>query len=305
LGGQEEIVAGLHRALMRSMQIGFAAAALLCAAAAANAQPAKLPMEPLRDVGQSVTGAFEGWLKNSDGSFSFLLGYYNRNLKEELDIPIGPQNKIEPGGPDQGQPTHFQPGRGWGVFMVTVPKDFGDSKLTWTLETNGQATEIPISLNPLWEISPFREEGIGNTPPVISFGAAGPSVQGPRPVSTSLTAVAGEPLALHISVMDDAKVAQGAMRPKTPPVTLTWTKFRGPGEVLFANAKPPVMETQSDHKLPGGFSGGATTTASFREPGDYILLVVANDWSGEGGRGFQCCWTNALVKVLVKARSGN
>src|SRR2546423_12857160 len=65
-----------------------------------------LPMEPAHDSGQSVTGAFEGWFKNPDGSFSLLLGYFNRNLKEELDIPIGAENRIEPGGPDRGQPTH-------------------------------------------------------------------------------------------------------------------------------------------------------------------------------------------------------
>jgi hypothetical protein len=28
--------------------------------------------------------------------------------------------------------------------------------------------------------------------------------------------------------------------------------------------------------------------------------VQANDISGEGGGGFQCCWTNAHVKVTVK-----
>src|SRR5271165_2409074 len=78
---------------------------------------AQLPLEPKHDSGQSVTAAFEGWYKNPDGSFSILLGYYNRNLKQELDIPVGPNNRIEasgpgaPGGPDQGQPTHFLPGR--------------------------------------------------------------------------------------------------------------------------------------------------------------------------------------------------
>ena len=48
------------------------------------------------------------------------------------------------------------------------------------------------------------------------------------------------------------------------------------------------------------FRGKATTTASFSEPGEYILRVVANDWSGDGGGGFQCCWTNAHVAVSVK-----
>jgi hypothetical protein len=28
--------------------------------------------------------------------------------------------------------------------------------------------------------------------------------------------------------------------------------------------------------------------------------VQANDSTGEGGGGFQCCWTNAHVKVTVK-----
>src|SRR5262245_58256671 len=76
----------------------------------------KLPLEPAHESGQSITGAFEGWFGNVDGSYSLLLGYYNRNTKQELDIPLGPYNRIEPGGPDQGQPTHFLTGRQWGVF---------------------------------------------------------------------------------------------------------------------------------------------------------------------------------------------
>jgi len=43
------------------------------------------------------------------------------------------------------------------------------------------------------------------------------------------------------------------------------------------------------------------TTATFTAPGDYILRAQANDVSGEGGGGFQCCWTNAHVKVTVAA----
>src|SRR5438874_12771456 len=92
-----------------------------------------VPMGPLHDSGQTVTPAFEGWFSNSDGTFSILFGYYNRNQKQELDIPVGPDNRIEPGGPDRGQPTHFLARRRWGGFTVTVPKDFGSSKITWTL----------------------------------------------------------------------------------------------------------------------------------------------------------------------------
>src|ERR1700681_3106890 len=79
------------------------------------------PQEPARDAGSSVTGAFEGWFKNPDGSFNLLLGYYNRNRKQEVDIPVGPNNQIQPGGPDRGQTTHFLPGRGWGRVAVKGP----------------------------------------------------------------------------------------------------------------------------------------------------------------------------------------
>src|SRR5579862_5215200 len=95
-----------------------------------------LPLEPPHEAGASVTGAFEGWFKNADGTFSLLLGYFNRNTKEEVDVPIGPDNRIEPGGPDYGQPTHFLLGRQWGMFTVKVPADFGSKKLTWTLVAN-------------------------------------------------------------------------------------------------------------------------------------------------------------------------
>src|SRR5581483_6601265 len=123
---------------------------------------------PFHNSGQSVTGAFEGWFANPDGTYSILLGYYNRNQQQELDIPVGAQNKIEPGGPDQGQPTHFLPGRQWGVFTVTVPKDFGDKKLTWTLVANGQTNSVPVDLKPLWEVEPFKD-ATGDTPPLLRF----------------------------------------------------------------------------------------------------------------------------------------
>ncbi|HZN44149.1 MAG TPA: hypothetical protein VFB56_02395, partial [Nitrospiraceae bacterium] len=59
----------------------------------------------IKETGQSVTGAYEGWYRNSDGTATMLVGYFNRNSKETFDIPLGPNNRIDPGGPDQGQPT--------------------------------------------------------------------------------------------------------------------------------------------------------------------------------------------------------
>ena len=84
-------------------------------------------------------------------------------------------------------------------------------------------------------------------------------------------------------------------------MTLTWQKFRGPGEVKFTGAQTRANAVPgSEIPVKQVFNGKGTTSATFSEPGEYILRVVANDWSGDGGRGFQCCWTNAQVKVTVK-----
>jgi hypothetical protein len=52
-------------------------------------------------------------------------------------------------------------------------------------------------------------------------------------------------------------------------------------------------------------SGKVTAKATFAAPGEYILRIQANDSSGEGGGGFQCCWTNVHVKVVVKPSTGD
>src|SRR5262249_53146354 len=62
-------------------------------------------------TGQSVSPAYEGWNYAPDGTIAMYFGYMNSNWLQEFDVPVGPENSIEPGGPDQGQPTHFYPRR--------------------------------------------------------------------------------------------------------------------------------------------------------------------------------------------------
>jgi hypothetical protein len=273
--------------------------ALLLISCAWLACAQSLPLEPRHDSGASITGAFEGWFQNTDGTYSLLLGYFNRNLKQELDIPIGPDNRIEPGGPDHGQPTHFLTGRQWGMFTIKVPADFGTNKFTWTIVANGQTMVIPASLKMDYEISPFEEAAVKNTPPVIGFDQSGPFVQGPRGLSVERTAKVGTPLALTAWISDDAKfTTSSGLRPKDPgpAVTVRWSKYRGPGNVTFEKERPPVDGAENK----SGFSGKAATIATFDQPGDYVLHIVANDYSGEGGGGFQCCWTTAQLRVSVR-----
>jgi hypothetical protein len=65
--------------------------------------------------------------------------------------------------------------------------------------------------------------------------------------------------------------------------------------VKFSQAQIPLV-TKGDSKL----LLEASTTATFRTPGEYVLRVQVNDDSGDGGGGEQCCWTTAHVLVSVK-----
>jgi hypothetical protein len=278
------------------MAATFALALAICEPAPGQ----QLPLEPVHESGQGVTGALEGWVPNQDGTYSILLGYFNRNIQEPLDIPIGPNNRIEPGGPDQGQPTHFLPGRQWGVFSVIVPKDFGDKHLTWTLVANGKTSVIPLYIKTLWRLEPFRD-ATGKTPPYIGFSDAGPFVNGPFGQSQSLTATVATPLPLTVWVADDAKDPLLRNQPKRPAVTVQWIMLRGPAAVKFANERPPAEPVELKAPPPGTpFNAMVTTTAVFSEPGDYILNLQADDATGGGPGARQCCWSNARVKVSVK-----
>ena len=265
--------------------------ALPCAAAGQT--PRTLPLEPARERGASVTPAYEGWFENADGTFSLLVGYFNRNKSETLDIPAGPNNRIEPGDPDQGQPSHFQTGRQWGVFVIKVPKDFGTKVITWTIVSNGEAQSIPLTLHKGYPITPYKEAGMGNQPPVFTFTQGGPKVTGPPVgISATMTATVNQPLTLSVWVEDpkETEVGHAPAKPPTSVATASFHKFRGPGKVTFDPVRVPVTK-QGDM---------ASTAATFSLPGEYLLRVQGNDESGEGGFGFQCCWTNTYVKVSVK-----
>jgi hypothetical protein len=291
---------------MRAESARLAAALVVAVCGAVLAAQQRLPSEPSRGFGTSVTGAFEGWFDNPDGSHNFLVGYLNRNMKQAVDIPIGPNNNIEPGGPDLGQPTHFLPGRQTGMFIVTAPKSFTpEQRLTWTLTINGQTTSIPLRLHRDYVVSPFTDVAVGNKPPILRFEEAGPTLQGPVSLlakAVTRTATVATPLALTVWADDDAKYSSGSNAPLTkapPPVVFTWSKYRGPGDVTFDKDKPDT-EALAGGAVNVPYKGRAVTRATFSQPGEYILHVVANDYSGAGGGGEVCCWTFGLVRVAVK-----
>ena len=111
------------QATPRSRLIRFSAAALALGVAVVLAAPLATGAQvPAR--GQNIAPVYEGFWRNDDGSIDLWFGYYNRNWEEQIDVPVGPDNHMDPGGPDLGQPTHFFPRRSQFVFKVTVPADF-------------------------------------------------------------------------------------------------------------------------------------------------------------------------------------
>jgi len=299
-GGAATMVERPREPFMRRLTSGaFVAASLVAGVGMSlSATPSsQLPFAPESAAGTTVTPAFEGWYENPDGTFNLSFGYYNRNTEEVLEIPLGPNNFIEPAQFDGGQPTHFQPRQNWGVFVVKVPADHGDTKVYWTLKIRGETFSVPGHLKTDWQIDALAgEAGSGNTPPVLRFGraeGAGPAgVMGPP-----LTVSVRTPLTVTVWARDDGKPSSRAGRPGAEdiPITLTWFKHQGPGDVTF---EPPSAE------LP--VSGAKmATAATFSLPGEYLLRVRANDASGYGSAIFasaghaQCCWSNGFVKVMV------
>ena len=113
-------------------------------------------------------------------------------------------NAIEPGGPDQGQPTHFYPRRNPFLFSIRVPADFGTKELIWTLTANGKTEKAYASLKSDYQIDPqvistevggdfgsLRDELRTNIPPELTVAETKRSVKIGEPVP--LVAVAKDP----------------------------------------------------------------------------------------------------------------
>ena len=236
-------------------------------------------------TGQGVAPVYEGFDVNADGSYNMWFGYMNRNYEEALDVPIGPDNSFSPGGDiDRGQPTHFVPRRHKDVFKVVVPKDFPkEGQLTWTLTAHGQTQRVAGTLNPVWQIDHERATRGGNSEKIDSNTPPKVDVQ----PSAATIAAAGQSTTLTLSATDDGLPVR---RGQPIGMTVLWTKYRGPGDVTFSADRAKLV------------NGKTATTATFSEPGDYILQAVVDDGSGEtaGQFGYHCCWTAAQVHVEVR-----
>ena len=200
-----------------------------------------------------------------------------------VDIPLGPDNFIEPAELDGRQPTHFDPvpaagyRRHFCVFSVTVPEDFGGGRVVWTLRSRGETVSAPGRLIPSYVLDEPDAGARGVVAPVLELDSHGPAFRGRTGHTAEPRTVAmGETLDLTVRVDHPA-----------PQSWVGWTKHRGPGDVELSQAE--LLVDRAD--------GAATTSARFSEPGAYLLRVqsIYSTTSFE----YHCCWTNGYVPVTV------
>src|SRR5207253_3060193 len=228
--------------------------------------PSSLPLsQTIRERGTSVTPAYEGWYYDKDGSIRLLVGYFNRDTKQEFDMPAGPNNRIEPGGPAfTGPPTDT-------VASYTTAVNTPLALTTWVTD-EGPKINVPETTG--------RGRGRGRGRGTGDAGAAGASGATGATGATGGRGPRGDLAAFGLP--------EGFTPP--PPIAVKWAVYRQPAgaTVKFDPAGPPIDKDNG---------GKNTTNATFGTAGQYTLRVQVNDSTGEGGGGVQCCWSNAYVKV--------
>ena len=282
---------------MRSVAL----AALLLGVAALVGAPPALAQQSYA-AGQAIAPAYEGWEQNEDGSFNLVFGYFNRNWEEVIDVPVGPDNHIEPGGPDRGQPTRLLPRRNRFVFRIRVPADFGDQELIWTLTTNGRTERAYATLK--------RDYYIDDLVVQANYGASGAAGATPESEANEApvlavegqsfrTVAAGEPLTLRAVVTDDGLPTARPLAPTSPRspgrittdsatgLRMSWFVYRGSGDVAFDPPQIKVWEDTREGEESPWSPGWSTPDApedgrwevdvTFSEPGSYVLRALAHD----------------------------
>ena len=293
---------------VRRTVVWFASALAVTALTQVRAQVPK-------SADNNITPAYEGWLPNDDGSFDLVFGYLNREWDEELFIPIGPNNSIDPAGPDRGQPSYFFPRRNRFVFKVRVPKDFGSREIVWTLTSKGKTEKAYGTLKNDYVLDDTvimsnigaggalstSPDMVGNKPPVLT-------VEGPA----TRTAKVGEAVPFAAVATDDGKPNKRNMPaalggtyilPQTANgLRLSFFVYRGTGNAV--TFEPRQIKVWEDTRDGGGspWSAGFVVPpipdanrwqarATFSQPGAYVVRALAHD----GG-----LFTYEDVTVVVK-----
>ena len=207
---------------------------------------------------QPIYPAYDGFLKNPDGSFTLAFAYFSHNA-ETVTIPPGPNNIFAPIPGDRQQPTTFKPGH-WRFQCVMVVGPEFDGKMVWTLSYSGTTTGTSQRMmQSNWNLVEGAEElskldyakaprGVClNQAPIVRLLGAGRGRGGAK-----MTGVQSESVSLFGSVADEGL-------PRSGTLTVGWKFVSGPGTVTFEDPQE------------------ARTHATFSAPGTYELELSASD----------------------------
>jgi hypothetical protein len=208
--------------------------------------------------GQPIYPAYDGFLKNPDGSYTLAFAYFSHNA-EPVTIPPGTDNAFAPGPGDRQQPTVFKPGHHRFQCVMVVPADF-DGKMRWTLTYAGTSTgtsermlqsnwnlvEGAAELSRIEYAKAPRGVCLNRAPTVRLLGKTA------RKGEVTIDATTTEELHLFGSVLDEGL-------PRGRDLVVSWRRVAGPGPVTFSDAR------------------SARTIARFTAPGLHELELTASD----------------------------
>jgi hypothetical protein len=302
-----------------------AVSALLCLALAAGPGAQVEYTNNFRyNSGQGVQPIFEGWSHAPDGTINMHFGYLNRNYVETPSVPVGPNNSIDPGGPDRGQPTFFYTRTNRNLFTVNVPKDWPRNReVVWTLTVNGKTEKAYGWTQVEWEIDPAGGAGGGG-------GSTSPERKQNQPPQVAIDPIpngkVSAPVKIVATITDDGlpKPRPGGARRGAPVGQETPPTLRGGVE---APVNVPQVARGGRGETPAGATAGGggggqrpqgptvswmvwrgpadvnfgraenegdkrTFNATFTKAGEYTLRAVPNDTLESGAAKF--------VKVVIE-----
>jgi hypothetical protein len=229
--------------LVASLTLGFVALA-----AGASAQQ-----------NQPIYPAYDGFLKNPDGSYTIAFAYFSHNA-DPVTIAPGNPNSFAPTPGDRQQPTTFKPGHWRFQCVMVVPPDF-DGKMKWSLTYGGVTTgtsERMLQSN--WNL-------VEGAPALskIDYAKVPKGVclnQAPTVRVLGVTARPNNPPTLSVAVNEELNLfgsAHDEGLPRGKGLVVEWKMLNGPGNVTFT------------------IPGSARTKAIFSAPGIYELELSATD----------------------------
>ncbi len=272
--------------------------------------------------GLAIIPIMEGWVGNEDGSATISFGYINRN-RDAVEIPLGADNQITPAEFSGMQPTHFEPGRHTGVFTVTLPANRRDESAWWSVKTlDNEPNKVPGRYGAAaYELDFILPRPQGSLQPMAWFDYESSKAAGLFALIEDYPGrvKAGSPVTLAVNVMDPSERDPTDPRFGEPlPLGVHWYKHQGPGTVEFQRHASTQLTELSEEDLRSrrfrgsispddvsavqveGGAGTARISATFSEPGEYIIRsMIENFRAPDSSAGNQCCWTNVFQRINV------